>query len=99
MQKLFLILIFKVFFTKANENEKECYLQKNKAIITKNEIYFSNFDNLNELKIDCMTEINIKVLAFQPNKPIILDDSLEIKNLKTISKILDIELYSFMELI
>jgi len=95
MQRLFSILIFKVFFTKANENEKECYLPTNKAVITENEIYFSNFDNLNELKIDCTKEINIKVLSFQPNKPIILDDSLEIKNLKTNAKILEILLYSF----
>jgi hypothetical protein len=102
MRKVILILMllmFKVFYCKTKEDEQECCLNTNKA--TKNdknaEIFLSNFNDLNELKFNCQEEKNIEILAFQPNKPIIFDDSLDIKNLKIISnsKILAIVLYNF----
>jgi hypothetical protein len=90
MRKVILILMFlmfKVFYCKTKEDEQECCLNTNKA--TKNdkiaEIFLSDFNDLNELKFNCKDWINIAILTFQPNKPIIFDDSLDIKNLKIFS--------------
>jgi hypothetical protein len=96
---IMLLIVFKLYNCKTNEYEQECCLNTNKASKNTNnaEILLSDFNDLNELKFNCKEEINIKILAFQPNKPIIFDDSLDIKNLKIISnfKFLAIVLYNF----
>ncbi len=86
----------KIINCKTNENE--CCLNKYKITKEDKELYLSNFDNLKELKFNCKEEINnITLLALQPNKPIILDDSLDLKNLTITSKLnsMLIILYNF----
>jgi hypothetical protein len=89
--------MFKLINCKTNENENECCLNKYKIIKEDKELYLSNFDNLKELKFNCKQEINITLLALQPNNPIILDESLDIKNLTITSNYnyLLIILYNF----
>ena len=71
------------------KQEEECCFNTNKAYRKETRITLTNFNNLNELKFNCKHPIEMSILQLIPNTPIIIDNSLELKNLKINS--IDIE--------
>ena len=79
----------------SNEEEECCFKTKN-ALINGEIIILSDFNDLKELKFKCKESINISILYFKPNKPIIFDDSLDMNSLTINSNIvLSIGLLNF----
>jgi len=72
-----------------NENEK-AYKDNNFWIIT-------NFDKLDSLNFNCINPVNMSMLGLKPNKPVVLDNSLNLKGLKIqpINEIIDVLFENF----
>ena len=65
-----------------NSNQNNCCFQTKKAIQNKKQITLYDFDDFNELKFDCSNvTIKMSILQVKPNKKLILDHKLAIKNL------------------
>lgn len=96
MLKLFIILITLITL-KSNQEEDECCFNTKKALKFGVQVVLTNFNELKELKFKCKLPQNYSILSFQPNKPIILDNSLEINDLSIIqsNELLVIVFYNF----
>ena len=79
---LIIITLFAFMKCDMKQEEEECCFNTNKAFTKETRITLSNFNNLNELKFNCKKPIEMSILQLIPNTPIIIDDSLELKNLK-----------------
>jgi hypothetical protein len=87
---LIIITLFACIKCDSNmKQEEECCFNTNKAFKKETRITLSNFNNLNELKFKCTKPIEMSILQLIPNTPIIIDDSLELKNLKINSADID----------
>ena len=62
------------------KNENECCFESKYAFKNSQRITLSNFDNFSQLKFNCSQPAILSVLQFQPNKPIVLDNSLKPKD-------------------
>jgi len=87
----YLILLLSIIVLSADASADEsCCFNTNKAYRSRAtaaepnnlRITLSKFNDLKELKFNCKEPIDMSILQLLPNKPIILDNSLEIKNLQ-----------------
>jgi hypothetical protein len=77
-----LISIFIQMVLIGSINSNNCCFQTKKAIQNKKQITLHDFDDFNELKFDCSNlTIKMSILQVKPNKKLLLDHKLAIKNL------------------
>ena len=83
--KLYILIFLNIILCADNNNDNNCILLTNKSIKKNQFIRISKFDSLNQLKFNCLLPINISMLEFRPNNPIILDETLNLTGLKIYS--------------
>ena len=82
MKITILISIFIQMVLIGSINSDNCCFQTKKAIQNKKQITLHDFDDFNELKFDCSNlTIKMSILQVKPNKKLLLDHELAIKNL------------------
>ena len=93
-----MILIIIILILIPIESNNKCSFNDNEKVYKDNNFWIiTNFDKLDSLNFKCIYPFNMSILGLKPNKPVILDNSLNLKGLKIqpINEIIDVLFENF----